>query len=133
MSSISFDLGVSLRLSDLHTRFSLLSITEDEKINAAKMAYADEFIRTLLQEYDTPLVVGGENNLLVGQKQLIAIARAFLKDSPILLLDEPSSSLDVHSEKKINQALRELIKDKVAIMVSHRRDGFDTFDRVIYM
>ncbi len=75
----------------------------------------------------------GENNLLVGQKQLIAIARAFLKDSPILLLDEPSSSLDVHSEKKINQALRELIKDKVAIMVSHRRDGFDTFDRVIYM
>ena len=56
-----------------------------------------------------------------------------MKDSPIPLLDEPSSSLDVHSEKKINQALRELIKDKVAIMVSHRRDGFDTFDRVIYM
>lgn len=108
------------------------SITENEMIHAAKMAYADEFIQTLPQGYDTPLVVGG-NNLSVGQKQRIAIARAFLKDSPILLLDEPSSALDVHSEKMINQALGELMKDKVVIMVSHRRDGFDTFDRVINM
>lgn len=107
-------------------------ITEDEIVHAAKMAYADEFIRTLPQGYDTPLVAGG-NNLSVGQKQRIAIARAFLKDSPILLLDEPSSALDVHSEKMISQALRELMKDKVVIMVSHKRDGFDTFDRVINM
>lgn len=107
-------------------------ITEDEMIHAAKMAYADEFIRTFPQGYDTSLVAGG-NNLSVGQKQRIAIARAFLKDSPILLLDEPSSALDVHSEKMINQALGELMKDKVVIMVSHRRDAFDTFDRVINM
>lgn len=107
-------------------------ITENEIIHAAKMAYADEFIRTLPQGYDTPLVAGG-NNLSVGQKQRIAIARAFLKDSPILLLDEPSSALDVHSEKMINQALGELMKEKVVIMVSHRRDAFDTFDRVINM
>ncbi len=107
-------------------------ITEDEIIHATKMAYADEFIRTLPQGYDTPLVAGG-NNLSVGQKQRIAIARAFLKDSPILLLDEPSSALDVHSEKMINQALGELMKDKVVIMVSHRKDFFDTFDRVINM
>lgn len=107
-------------------------ITEDEIVHAAKMAYADEFIRTLPQGYDTPLVAGG-NNLSVGQKQRIAIARAFLKDSPILLLDEPSSALDVHSGKMISQALRELMKDKVVIMVSHKRDGFDTFDRVINM
>lgn len=107
-------------------------ITENEMIHAAKMAYADEFIRTLPQGYDTPIVAGG-NNLSVGQKQRIAIARAFLKDSPILLLDEPSSALDVHSEKMINRALGELMKDKVVIMVSHRRDAFDTFDRVINM
>lgn len=107
-------------------------IAENEMIHAAKMAYADEFIRTLPQGYDTPIVAGG-NNLSVGQKQRIAIARAFLKDSPILLLDEPSSALDVHSEKMINQALGELMKDKVVIMVSHRRDAFDTFDRVINM
>lgn len=107
-------------------------ITEDKMIHAAKKAYADEFIRTFPQGYDTSLVAGG-NNLSVGQKQRIAIARAFLKDSAILLLDEPSSALDVHSEKMINQALRELMKDKVVIMVSHRRDVFDTFDRVINM
>lgn len=107
-------------------------ITEDKMIHAAKKAYADEFICTFPQGYDTPLVAGG-NNLSVGQKQRIAIARAFLKDSAILLLDEPSSALDVHSEKMINQALRELMKDKVVIMVSHRRDVFDTFDRVINM
>ena len=107
-------------------------ITEDKMIHAAKKAYADEFIRTFPQGYDTPLVAGG-NNLSVGQKQRIAIARAFLKDSAILLLDEPSSALDVHNEKMINQALRELMKDKVVIMVSHRRDVFDTFDRVINM
>ena len=107
-------------------------IAENEMIHAAKMAYADEFIRTLPQGYDTAIVAGG-NNLSVGQKQRIAIARAFLKDSPILLLDEPSSALDVHSEKMINRALGELMKDKVVIMVSHRRDAFDTFDRVINM
>lgn len=107
-------------------------IAENEMIHAAKMAYADEFIRALPQGYDTPLVAGG-NNLSVGQKQRIAIARAFLKDSPILLLDEPSSALDVYSEKMINQALGELMKEKVVIMVSHRRDAFDMFERVINM
>lgn len=107
-------------------------VTEDEMIHAAKMAYADEFICTLPQGYDTPLVAGG-NNLSVGQKQRIAIARAFLKDSPILLLDEPSSALDVYSEKMINQALGELMKEKVVIMVSHRREAFDKFDCVINM
>lgn len=107
-------------------------VTENEMVHAAKMAYADEFIRALPQGYDTPLVAGG-NNLSVGQKQRIAIARAFLKDSPILLLDEPSSALDVYSEKMINQALGELMKEKVVIMVSHRRDAFDKFERVINM
>ncbi|MCM1187428.1 MAG: ABC transporter ATP-binding protein/permease [Lachnoclostridium sp.] len=107
-------------------------ISENEMMHAAKMAYADEFIRTLPQGYDTLLVAGG-NNLSVGQKQRIAIARAFLKDSPILLLDEPSSALDVYSEKMINQAVRELMKEKVVIMISHRKDVFDTFDKVINM
>ncbi len=107
-------------------------VTEDEMIHAAKMAYADEFIRALPQGYDTPLVAGG-SSLSVGQKQRIAIARAFLKDSPILLLDEPSSALDVYSEKMINRALGELVKEKVVIMVSHRKDVFDKLDRVVIM
>lgn len=107
-------------------------ITEDEMLYAAQKSGADEFIRTFPQGYDTHLVAGG-GNLSVGQKQRIAIARAFLKNSPILFLDEPSSALDVYSEKLINQALGELMKDKIVIMVSHRKDSFDTFDRVINM
>lgn len=73
----------------------------------------------------------GGNNLSVGQRQRIAIARAFLKNSPIILMDEPSSALDIISERKINQALEELIKNRVVIMVSHRKESFDKFDYVM--
>ena len=99
-------------------------------IDAAKMAYADEFISMLPEGYDTMLSAGG-NNLSVGQRQRIAIARAFLKNSPIILMDEPSSALDIISERKINQALEELIKNRVVIMVSHRKESFDKFDYVM--
>jgi len=95
-------------------------VTEEEMINAAKMAYADEFISMFPEGYDTMLDAGG-NNLSVGQKQRVAIARAFLKNSPIILMDEPSSALDVISEKKVNQALEKLMKDRVVIMVSHKK------------
>lgn len=105
-------------------------VDEEKLAYAAKMACADEFIRSFPQGYDTLLTAGG-SNLSVGQKQRIAIARAFLKDSPILLMDEPSSALDVHSEKMIHQAIGELMKEKAVIMVSHRRDSFEQFDRVV--
>lgn len=105
-------------------------VTEEEMIDAAKMAYADEFISMLPEGYDTMLSAGG-NNLSVGQRQRIAIARAFLKNSPIILMDEPSSALDIISERKINQALEELMKNRVVIMVSHRKESFDKFDYVM--
>ncbi len=94
-------------------------VTDEEIANAAKLAYADEFIQTFPQGYDTYLNAGG-NNLSVGQRQRIAIARAFLKNSPILLMDEPSSALDAYSEKMIRKAIAELAKDKVMIMVAHQ-------------
>ncbi len=97
---------------------------------AAKSAYAEEFIALLPQGYDTPLEAGG-SNLSGGQRQRIAIARAFLKDSPILLMDEPSSALDIQSEKMINQAMKELMKQKVVLMVTHRSASFKEFDRVV--
>lgn len=97
---------------------------------AARLAYAEEFIEMLPDGYDTFLDAGG-GNLSGGQRQRIALARAFLKDSPILLMDEPSSALDVQSEKMINQAIRELMKQKVVLMVTHRSTSFEEFDRAV--
>ena len=66
-----------------------------------------------------------------GQRQRIAIARAMLKDSPVILMDEPSSALDTHSENVFLKVLDSLMKDKTVIMVSHRMTGVERFDRVV--
>lgn len=105
-------------------------VTDEEIMQAAKLAYAEEFIHMLPQGYDTCLDAGG-SNLSGGQRQRIAIARAFLKDSPILLMDEPSSALDVQSENMIRQAMKELMKEKVVLMVTHREASSGDFDRTV--
>lgn len=105
-------------------------VSDEQIVRAAKLAYAEEFIMMLPQGYDTFLEAGG-SNLSGGQRQRIAIARAFLKNAPILLMDEPSSALDIESEKKINQAMQELTKQKVVLMVTHRSTSFEAFNRVV--
>ncbi|MBQ9928230.1 MAG: ABC transporter ATP-binding protein [Lachnospiraceae bacterium] len=105
------------------------NMTEDEITRAARMAYADEFIRELPQGYDTYVSAGG-SNFSVGQRQRIALARAFLKNSPILLMDEPSSALDAHSEKMIHRAMSDLMKNKTVIMVTHREMEWEGFSVV---
>ena len=95
------------------------------------MAYADEFIRELPQGYDTYVSAGG-SNFSVGQRQRIALARAFLKNSPILLMDEPSSALDAHSEKMIHRAMSDLMKNKTVIMVTHREMEWEGFSVVYF-
>lgn len=105
-------------------------VSDEEIRRAAESAYADEFIVMLPQGYDTRLEPGGVN-LSGGQRQRIALARAFLKDASILLLDEPSSALDVRSEKKIQQAMTELTRQRTVLMVTHRATAFEAFDRII--
>ena len=106
------------------------AVNDERIVQAAKFAYADEFINKLPLGYDTPITAGG-SNLSGGQRQRIAIARAFYKDAPIILMDEPSSALDIHSEKQFNMAMEQLTEQKIVIMVTHRMTSAELFDRVV--
>ncbi|MEO0923982.1 MAG: ATP-binding cassette domain-containing protein, partial [Pseudomonadota bacterium] len=93
--------------------------TEDEIVAAAKAAHAHDFISQFEDGYDT---IVGENgaSLSGGQRQRLAIARAVLRDSPILLMDEATSALDSESEHLVKQALDELTKGRTTIVIAHR-------------
>lgn len=93
--------------------------TDEEVYKVAKMAYCDAFIKKLPNGYNTVLGENGET-LSGGERQRISIARALLKDAPIILLDEATASLDVENETKIQAAISTLIKDKTAIIIAHR-------------
>jgi subfamily B ATP-binding cassette protein MsbA len=93
--------------------------TRDEIVRAARLAHADEFITRMPQGYDT--VVGERGDTLSGgQRQRIAIARAIVRDAPILLLDEPSASLDAESEELIFKGLTQLMQGRTSITIAHR-------------
>lgn len=99
---------------------------------AAKMANADKFIENLPEGYDT--LVGDDGVMLSGgQRQRIAIARAILKDAPILILDEATSALDTDSERYIQAALDGLIKDRTTFVIAHRLSTVEKADRILVM
>ncbi len=104
--------------------------TRAEVEEAARQANADEFIRRLPQGYDT-LIGDGAARLSVGEKQRINLARAFLKDAPILLLDEPTSALDVESESLVLEGLKSLTRNRTTLMVAHRLETLKIADRVV--
>jgi subfamily B ATP-binding cassette protein MsbA len=93
--------------------------SREEILRAAKLANADEFIRNLPEQYDTMV---GEKGVTLsgGQRQRIAIARAIIRNAPILILDEPTSGLDAASEELVFEALNRLMEDKTAIVIAHR-------------
>ena len=100
-------------------RYAKQNATYDEVIQAAKLSYCDEFINQLPEKYETLI---GENGIRLsgGEKQRISIARAMMKQSPIILLDEATSSLDAETESKIQDALKVLTKNKTTIVIAHR-------------
>ncbi|MBL7479071.1 lipid A export permease/ATP-binding protein MsbA [Legionella bononiensis] len=107
-------------------------VSRQQIINAAKLAYADEFISKLPQGYDTRV---GENGVLLsgGQRQRIAIARAILKDAPILILDEATSALDSESEQYIQAALEQVMQNRTTLVIAHRLSTIKHADKIIVM
>lgn len=109
--------------------FAKKNATDDEIYKASKLAGIDNFVNSLENGYETLV---GENGVKLsgGQKQRISVARAFLKNAPIILLDEATSSLDSDSEEKIKQALNELTKNKTTLIISHKLSTIITCEKI---
>ena len=104
----------------------------DEVVEAAKTAFADHFIRTLPDGYDTVLQEDAQN-LSVGQRQLLTIARAVLRDAPIMILDEATSSVDTRTEKLIQAAMTRLMKGRTSFVIAHRLSTIRDADKIVVM
>jgi len=106
--------------------------TEEEIIDAARRAQADEFIRQLPNGYASPVGERG-GHLSVGQRQRIGIARAFLKNAPILLLDEPTSALDPTTESAIMDTIKELMRGRTTLIATHRLATIHGVDQIVVL
>lgn len=106
------------------------SADDEEVIRAAKLANCEEFIKKLPDGYQTRI---GENgaSLSGGERQRISIARAFLKDARVIILDEIAASLDVDNEKKIQDSLNKLIENKTVVIISHRMKSIENADKIV--
>jgi ATP-binding cassette subfamily B protein len=113
-------------------RYGKLDATDDKVVAAAEMAFADHFVRTLPQSYD--MVLNEEtSNISQGQKQLLTIARAFLADPKILILDEATSSVDTRTEVLIQKAMEELMKGRTSFVIAHRLSTIRDADIILVM
>ena len=106
--------------------------SRDEVVAAARRCHVDDFVRTLPKGYDTVLENAGAS-LSQGQRQLMTIARAFLMDTPILILDEATSSVDTRTEMLIQQAMSELRRGRTSFVIAHRLSTIRDADLIVYM
>ena len=106
--------------------------SDEEVYAAAKAANCDEFVSKLSKGYDTPI---GENGVKLsgGERQRISIARALLKDAPIVLLDEATASLDVENETKVQGALSRLLSGKTVLVIAHRMRTIEAADKIVVL
>tara|TARA_B100002051_G_C16730767_1_gene638082 strand:- start:897 stop:2639 length:1743 start_codon:yes stop_codon:yes gene_type:complete len=113
-------------------KFAKVDASEEELKQACKLAVADDFISALPEKYQTII---GENGIRLsgGQKQRLSIARAILKNAPIILLDEATSSLDTESEEKVQNAIFNLTKNKTTLVIAHRLSTIKKSDNIIVM
>jgi len=115
-----------------NVRYGNQNATEEEIISACKRARIHEFIQGLPEGYDS---IVGERGILLsgGERQRISMARAFLKNAPILLLDEPTSAVDVATERMIQEALRELAENRTCITIAHRLSTIRNADNIMVL
>jgi len=104
--------------------------TADEIATAAEAAHVDHFVRTLPDGYDTELN-DDSSNISQGQRQLLTIARAFVADPPILILDEATSSVDTRTEALIQQAMARLMEGRTSFVIAHRLSTIRDADRIL--
>jgi len=113
-------------------RYGKLDASDEEVVAAAKAAHADSFIRLLSEGYDTVL---GEDadSISQGQKQLLTIARAILANKPMLILDEATSSVDTHTEQRIQRAMKNLMRGRTSFVIAHRLSTIRDADNILVM
>lgn len=113
-------------------KYSNPSADDEQMRKAARLSYCDKLISQLPRGYDT-LLSGSGNNLSQGQRQLLAIGRAFLADPKILILDEATSSVDTRTEKHIQDAMINLMKDRTSLIIAHRLSTIQDADCIVVM
>ena len=132
-------LGIVLQDTNLFTatvmdniRYGKLDATEEEIIQAAKLANADGFIRRLPEGYQT-MLTGNGANLSQGQRQLLAIARAAVADPPVLILDEATSSIDTRTEKLVQEGMDRLMEGRTTFVIAHRLSTVKNSDCIMVL
>lgn len=113
-------------------RYGRLDAADQEVVDAAKAAHADHFIKALPGGFQMVLAEGAAN-LAQGERQLLTIARAILSDSPIMILDEATSSVDTRTEVLIQKAMARLMKNRTSFVIAHRLSTIRDADMILYM